>query len=678
MKIRSASDRRDEASRAVSSSAGRTHVVTSVVPTAEQKVAIEAPPSAKLFVEAGPGTGKTQVVAERLKYLTTVAGLRPAEILVLSFSRAAVRVLIDRLRTVQQRGAVEELRHLAVRTFDSWTFRVLTKSSLLDPKKGLGSYDSNIELLVKAFERLGSAFASMPEHGLARLRHIIVDEIQDLTNERAVLLDQLLRNLAPPRTPGVGFTLLGDPCQAIYGFTRDQRSSKRKRTSTELMEFVRTNWREELQLITLNESHRFRSMFGQIVQRARHLAQSVIRSSSSGISPDVAASILDLFRDPHRNSLNHLAEDLRRMEEQGQSIAVVCRDNSQVLELRGKVEAILQQHGLQMPPVRVIAGTPPRAIPSWIARLLWDYEGSQLPLNLFQQLFADLSAKPFEGDVDAAWRTLLRFVRLGDGTESVNVADLRERLQWPDSLPDDVTEQSDGLTFTTSHQAKGREFDHVRVVMPDRRDDEKREHLDAAEEARIAYVGISRGRLGASTISTGSGRFFSKDYPEGPSRWVSYEARNRVTRYAMELGCECDLDDVSLLRADVLGSDTAVAHVQSRLREHEPKLVGAAVLLVKETLSKSPPRVTYRVETTLSGERIVLGRLSEAGVKAIAMTKHANQQMPKEISGLRISDVSSCSTPAELPSTVPMPWRESRFWLAVRFHGLGTFDVWWK
>jgi superfamily I DNA/RNA helicase len=52
--------------------------------TEEQRRIVEAPPAARLLITAGPGTGKTHVLVERLVVLIVLHRLRPGdEILVL-------------------------------------------------------------------------------------------------------------------------------------------------------------------------------------------------------------------------------------------------------------------------------------------------------------------------------------------------------------------------------------------------------------------------------------------------------------------------------------------------------------------------------------------------------------------------------------------------------------------
>ena len=64
----------------------------------EQQEAVSQDPSRPCLVIAGPGAGKTAVIAARCRYLIESAGIKPSEILVLTFTRAAAFEMQERFR----------------------------------------------------------------------------------------------------------------------------------------------------------------------------------------------------------------------------------------------------------------------------------------------------------------------------------------------------------------------------------------------------------------------------------------------------------------------------------------------------------------------------------------------------------------------------------------------------
>ena len=120
----------------------------------------------RMLVEAGPGTGKTQIAALRMADLLR-SGLSPGQILVLSFSRSAVRTLTRRLSRIAgtEDSVLEELRHVSIRTFDSWTFRMLRLFGVPAPKLLSRSYDENIAELTKILGSLPTRCGPYPDRG---------------------------------------------------------------------------------------------------------------------------------------------------------------------------------------------------------------------------------------------------------------------------------------------------------------------------------------------------------------------------------------------------------------------------------------------------------------------------------------------------------------------------------
>ena len=59
-----------------------------------------------MLVLAGPGSGKTTVITNRVRYLTEKAGVEPGDILVITFTRAAAREMKERYEQITQAGGV--------------------------------------------------------------------------------------------------------------------------------------------------------------------------------------------------------------------------------------------------------------------------------------------------------------------------------------------------------------------------------------------------------------------------------------------------------------------------------------------------------------------------------------------------------------------------------------------
>lgn len=74
-----------------------------------------------MLVLAGPGSGKTTVITNRVRYLTEKAGVEPGDILVITFTRAAAREMKERYEQITQAGC----NRVSFGTFHSVFFLML-------------------------------------------------------------------------------------------------------------------------------------------------------------------------------------------------------------------------------------------------------------------------------------------------------------------------------------------------------------------------------------------------------------------------------------------------------------------------------------------------------------------------------------------------------------------------
>ena len=173
----------------------------SVTQRVSQKDIIEADTADRIWVNAGPGTGKTFVVIERLKKLLH-EGIN-GTILVLCFSRNAVQVIRDRLDHAMGHTATALIEdgQLVIRTFDSFATYMLE-----DELNPAWDYNQRIDAFIHMIKAHEGSLNEM-------LGYLIVDEIQDTVGVRARMLLALLDELK------CGVLLLGDSCQAIFDWT---------------------------------------------------------------------------------------------------------------------------------------------------------------------------------------------------------------------------------------------------------------------------------------------------------------------------------------------------------------------------------------------------------------------------------------------------------------------------
>jgi len=215
--------------------------------TETQQNIVRASLGSNLLVLAGPGTGKTHTLVHRVVHLVQNQGLTPfSDLLVLSFSRTAVAEIRKRISNIVASGAHDDLRFLNIRTFDSFSTKLLLSADEnIDLSKT--SYDDRIQLAVKYLATKDSPAASI----MNQFRHIIVDEIQDLVSIRAQLVQQVLKNISG------GFTLFGDPAQGIFDYLATQTGNGP--TSLEFLSWVKKTYEGQLNEKSLDKNFRFRN-----------------------------------------------------------------------------------------------------------------------------------------------------------------------------------------------------------------------------------------------------------------------------------------------------------------------------------------------------------------------------------------------------------------------------------
>ncbi|MFB8145352.1 UvrD-helicase domain-containing protein [Microbacterium sp. NPDC056003] len=463
-----------------------------------QREVVEISPGDRQVVIAGPGAGKTEVVAALVERLVQVEGVDADDgVLVLSFSNAAVFAVERRLR---QSGA----SLVAVQTMDSLAGEVLHDLAEFETK-GLG-FDGRVELAARLIANEGW-------DRLERIKHLIVDEVQDVVGVRADFLGRVIEALPEDS----GFTALGDPAQGIYDFQILPDSNGRQpRSATSSQQLVRN----------LIDSHgaAARVLRGQYRARSRD-AIAAARLRDQVLLPEGPSAIEDfLVHVARAGQVGDVLAAARRWP--GQTV-FLTENNGQALLVAGEIAATGAS-------VELRRSADQRVLAGWIARLLADAPKRTVARPDFEEMISRLGPGI---DAHRTWLGLRRLMG-GRGTE-IDVLRLASKLKSQRAVPPDFMDNP-GADFVVStvHRAKGLEFENV--VLVDFPSKPWVERGEPADESRRRFVAITRAKNLIVRSDGPDDRSLSLVSCGPASRWI-VRGRSSWQTFGIELGVN-DLD----------------------------------------------------------------------------------------------------------------------------------------
>jgi hypothetical protein len=488
------------------------------------EVIIEETSSWQLVV-AGPGAGKSAVACQRLAYLID-AGVPPARMLLVSFTRTAVAELRDRI--VSYAVAGERARSVRISTIDShaWSLRVGFDDDPI-PKVGDGSYDLSIERTVELFRERQPDLCDF----MSRLEHLIIDEAQDVMGVRADLIIEMLRCI--PEKCGV--TILADPAQAIYGFTTDSRDDVK--TERSLLERLETESPRPLQRRQLCQIHRIEHSDADLADLFLRTRKEIENGGeAAGHVARVQRAIRETCgQDVGVTSYESLADFLKGVH--GDSMLVLFRRRADALLASSYCSAANLEHRLRMSDLQLV-------VRPWLGWLLGEFTPPILTRDEFDRLWEArqaLVAAPFAGERREDCWSVLHRLAAGSRLGTIDLVVLRSIVARP-RPPIELCHSdlgTSGPILGTIHASKGREADTVVLVMPPPRDREGGADGTSTaltfEEGRVYYVGATRARR--MLVAAGN----------DPAR-VGYLESRRVyrslgpMRAQMEVGRDGDVD----------------------------------------------------------------------------------------------------------------------------------------
>lgn len=490
--------------------------------TVEQNEIITMSPIERTIVNAGPGTGKTWTLIEKIRYMLNDLDMDPESILVLCFSRAAVEVVRTRLNDAAEQGMLRlNWRMVDVRTFDSFCTYIIfwikeNHPELLPENYSIENedYDARIKTASKILEQYPDT--------MALFEHVIIDEVQDLVGSRAEFVLTLLKILPN----ACGFTLLGDSCQAIYDYVAENDSTVMssmefynflfKRFNTANYYTIEKNYRQDEELEEIVAPYREAILSKQAKNRLRAV-KNLYRSISET-----------------KFNLNHFGMiEAYKYVKKG-TLGILTRTNAQALQISTWLRNEGVVHKLEQP----ISDTEPAG---WIGKILCCAKTDIIDRKEFTNIFNSLYPQNFF-DANQYWNALVS-TQTNQGKNHYEIEDILRGIMQNGKNPllyENPLTDLPSITVSNIHRAKGREFDSV-IVLSEIFSEIIENDNDDDLEHRICYVAATRSRkkLEIAPWKTQYIRIM-KDKERKCFKSGGYSSRKYLSHY--EIGAVTDFD----------------------------------------------------------------------------------------------------------------------------------------
>jgi len=467
-----------------------------------QETIVSARTSSNILVLAGPGSGKTRVVAHRIAFLLRVKRVRPDSILALCYNRSAVTGLRRQIK-----GLIgHDIQRVTTLTFHGLALR-LTGRSLTG--HGVDKIDVEIDfselirdaikLLRGECDVLGFGDGAPRDELVGRFSHILVDEYQDIDEEQYTLISLLAgRNLAESDEK-MTIMAVGDDDQNIYRFRGTNVEFIRRfhhdyKADTH---FLVENYRSTANIIAVanqliaHNCDRMKTDQPIRINSGRKTLSAGGNMQQSDPSGQGRVEILEV-EDKNSQALSVLQE-IKKLQRLGNNFsfadcAVLSRE-WQDLEL---IRTLFEQEDI---PVSINWGR--YNFPTFTRIRENEYMLNYLRANITKEMRADnlLNLLLQNEAEDNIWQNNLRTIisewaeETGDTTQPVpSIIDYLYETLNDQHRTGNI---GNGVFLSTVHSVKGLEFDHVCILADNW---QQKQGAEFEEERRLFYVATSRAR----------------------------------------------------------------------------------------------------------------------------------------------------------------------------------------
>jgi len=403
--------------------------------------------SEKIVIAAGPGSGKTRLLVHKLAAISLMEDTRADQMIMLTFSRAAVTEFKNRLLDLL--GPIANA--IEIKTFHSYCFDIIGR---------MGSLDKSPEIIKHAIKMIEDG-----EVDATRITKtmLVIDEAQDMVEEEYKLVKLLVE-----KNEDITLIAVGDDDQNIYEF--------RKSSNEYLMDIAK-----EAKVYELPQNYRSKK---NLIDFSNNFVTSVRNRMKNVPIIPVQRGNGDITIIQHKETIlyNPIVKHLLSRENVG-STCVLTRTNEQASIIAGMLNdlgkrALLIQDSSDMNLFNLYE----------LRKLYEDLtKDNNLPIisNEFWRISKRSFLKEHQNNSNfVVYRNALdTFEKFNAKTKFVSdFKDFLKESSYDDFIP------TNSLTVSTLHKAKGREFDNVYIMYDN-------PYSPDNATKRLLYVGITRAKV---------------------------------------------------------------------------------------------------------------------------------------------------------------------------------------
>ena len=578
---------------------------------------IESSIDSRILVNAGPGTGKTHTVIERLKYIAkNYDEIDPDNVLVLCFSRSAVKVIRDRLNKAMESGEIPYIsKRYNVLTFDSFATWYLKE---IEPQYDLSfyNYDERISRFIQKYEQ-------DPEKLDAHF--LIIDEIQDLVGKRAEMVQAILKHIK------CGFLLLGDECQSIYDY---QITDSKEMNASKLYQWLEDFFGEELEEYELTKEWRHPGKLEEALKPLRHSLQYL----SFAEQKEQLQRLFKKYDVPEMDAKDVIYCSKNNKEKR----AILSWSNGDTYR---QSQELFAQEDLDIKHT-ILTGARGLLLRKELALILSKITSNNVTKNIF---FNNGIANGIdEESLKAIWNAIMFTLDKELDSNEFSMLALRKALIAEKRVDETLTLQDDAdVVVSTIHKAKGKEYDVVVL--------NKYGRISSSDDVKVYYVALTRTKEELVVKSKRKNPCY--DVKTDSGRFIELNRQYDVKR--IELGLDGDVDPIGFIdnRLPGFSPQKRQEYIANNIKAGDPLVI-----------SKS------KEEYFIIHGGHVIGRLNPKALNPykhyFPSGKHFTYYFDKylEFVDVFVKDVVSVVN-QRLDSAITEPYAKSGMWLGIEFCG---------